>query len=79
MKSNHYIIWYLNLYSRIGKYKMWYNEYENDESTMNIDFLNLKKYGESGRGRESPPSIANWVEQKKLSLKGVGSETINRW
>ena len=37
--------WYLNSYCRTGKYVMWYTEYENDTSSINLDFINSTAEG----------------------------------
>lgn len=37
---------YLNSYTKLGKYQMWYEEYENDSSTINLDFINSTTNGQ---------------------------------
>ncbi len=37
--------YYLNVYSKVGKYSMWYKKYENDSSTINTDFINSTTKG----------------------------------
>ncbi len=46
-------LYYLNLYSKIGNYDMWYEKYENDTSILNLDFINTTadgKFSEFGLG-----------------------------